>query len=269
MNRFRILQSHPDRLSYIIFAIYLALYPGTLLVVLFDVVPANGAVFGGVLLALQGLSVAAWLYSGLGRRAVVVIAGIVVGSCVVEYVGATYDVPFGAYDYTAQLGYRVASTVPAVILLAWLFSTVGTWAAAYVIAPHAPRMVRAALAGLFIVFFDLQIEPVATIIHQYWVWIDRGWYYGVPWVNFAGWWLTGTIFAYLFDPYFIARLRTAVPPHPLPFWHLFVCMGLFFAMNGRAGLWLAATWSVLGMLGIVFLKTRWVALTQAHRHEIV
>lgn len=268
MNRIRIFQSHPDRLSYIIFAIYLALYPGTLVALFFELVPANGAIFGGVLFALQGLSVAAWLYSGLGRRAVVVIVGIIVGSCVVEYVGATYDIPFGSYDYTDQLGYRVAATVPAVILLAWLFSTVGTWAAAYVIAPRAPRVIRAALAGLFIVYFDLQIEPVATIIFQYWVWIDSGWYYGVPWVNFAGWWLTGALFAYLFDPYFITRLRTDVSPHPLPFWHLFLCMGLFLAMNAIAGLWLAATLSVLGMIGIVFLQTRWVALTQAHRHEV-
>ena len=259
-------RAHPDRISYWLFALYVLLYPGSLVAVLFDLVPANGALFGGVLMAIQGLSVAAWLWSGLGKSSVLIILGIIVGSLCVEYVGATYDVPFGAYDYTDQLGWRVASTVPATILFAWLFSTVGTWACAYLIAPHASRITRASIAGLCIVLFDLQIEPVATIVHQYWVWLDRGWYYGVPWINFVGWWITGTAFAYAFDVRFIQRLQTNVHPHALPLWHLFACMGLFLAMNAHAGHWLAASISLGGMCAILLLRQRWVELANTHRH---
>lgn len=258
--------THPDRISYRLFALYALLYPGSLVAVLFDLVPANGALFGGVLMTIQGLSVAAWLWSGLGKAATPIILGIIGGSLSVEYVGATYDVPFGAYDYTDQLGWRVASTVPVTILFAWLFSTVGTWTCAYLVAPQASRMARAALAGLCIVIFDLQIEPVATIIHQYWIWVDRGWYYGVPWINFVGWWITGAVFAYMFDTRFIARLQRHMRPHAVPLWHLFACMGLFLAMNIRAGHWLAASVSFVGMCAILLLRRRWVVLTDPHRH---
>jgi uncharacterized membrane protein len=62
---------------------------------------------------------------------------------VVEYVGATYDIPFGAYDYTTMLGWRIADTVPVVIVLAWLFSATATWLCAFLLLPQAPAWQRA------------------------------------------------------------------------------------------------------------------------------
>ena len=259
------LWGHPDRWAIWWFAVYLIVYPGTLITVLLGQVPSNGAIFGGVLLAFQGMSVACLLWSRLRSKSLFVIATIMVGALLVEYVGATYDIPFGSYDYTTQLGWRIADTVPVVILLAWLFSTIGTWMCAYVIIPQAHPFVRAALAGCFIVLFDLQIEPVATIVNQYWVWVDTGWYYGVPWVNFVGWWLTGTTLALLTDSRLIHLFNAHTHVSRIPLWHLALCIGLFIAMNSVAGHWLAVAISVVSLVGLYAFVYSRIPLRDAHR----
>jgi len=50
-------------------------------------------------------------------------------------------------------------------------------------------------AATLVLLLDLQIEPVATRINQYWIWLDGGPYYGVPTANFVAWWLTGLVMA--------------------------------------------------------------------------
>lgn len=257
--------SYPDRWAYLWFTLYLAVYPGTLVTVMLEQVPANGAVFGGVLLGLQGMSVASLLWGRLQRTSLPIMATILVGALVVEYVGATYDIPFGSYDYTSQLGWRIADTVPVVILLAWLFSTIGTWMCAYLLIPHSHPLLRSALAGVFIVLFDLQIEPVATIVNQYWVWVDSGWYYGVPWVNFVGWWLTGTVLAFLNDTRLQTLFTPPFTPTQLPLWHLILCMGLFVAMNSLAGHWLAFGISLGSVIALWLFVFPRMPLRDTHR----
>jgi putative membrane protein len=51
------------------------------------------------------------------------------------------------------------------------------------------------LAATLVLLLDLQIEPVATAINRYWVWLDGGAYYGVPATNFAAWWAVGLVMA--------------------------------------------------------------------------
>jgi putative membrane protein len=58
---------------------------------------------------------------------------------------------------------------------------------------HATR--KMFLAATLVLLLDLQIEPVATAINRYWVWLDGGAYYGVPAANFVAWWAVGLVMA--------------------------------------------------------------------------
>lgn len=258
---------HPERWAYLSSLCYAMLYPGTLFVIVTNQIPPDGAVFAGVLICLQGISIALWLWNGLKHTSLLLVGGIFIGAFVIEYIGATYDVPFGAYDYTTELGWRLADTVPVVILFAWLLASVGTWLVAYLLAPQAAPWVRVGIAGICIVLFDLQIEPVATLVQRYWVWHDHGRYYGVPVMNFAGWLLTGMAFAWATDHLLLRRIHSNTRTTLLPLFHLILCMGMFLVMNFHAGHRIAAAISCVCMVTCVLLYPRWIVLTHAHRHQ--
>jgi uncharacterized membrane protein len=72
----------------------------------------------------------------------------------------------------------------------------GSWQLARLtLGERGGRIGLATLTGVLIVVLDLQIETVATLINNYWFWIDGGLYYGVPPQNFAGWWVVGFLIA--------------------------------------------------------------------------
>src|SRR5262249_983127 len=51
------------------------------------------------------------------------------------------------------------------------------------------------ITATLVLLLDLQIEPIATGVNQYWVWLDHGPYYGVPTANFVAWWVVGAAMA--------------------------------------------------------------------------
>jgi hypothetical protein len=48
------------------------------------------------------------------------------------------------------------------------------------------------------VMWDLTLDPRASTIQQQWIWEQGGGYFGVPLMNFVGWFLTVYIFLQLF-----------------------------------------------------------------------
>jgi len=258
----RLIWQHPERWARIVFLLYCAIYPGSIISLLANLVPDSARGFGGVFLLLQGLSIALYLYAYLGRSAWRPISIIMLGALFVEYVGATYDIPFGSYDYTTMLGPQLFATVPVIILFAWLMSLVGSWSLTYMAWPHAPRWLRALGCGLFIMIFDLQIEPVATIINNYWVWMEPGVYYGVPLVNFAGWWAVGTILAWCCDADLLRLMRATRGQTPFAIANLIGCTGMFVTMNALRGYSLAVAISVGFVIIVVLILRRWRVVAQ-------
>lgn len=194
------------RFALALFAIYLALLPGCVVVLALDRVPAWGDWMGGVLLVLQGLAALGWLIGFYGRRGALVGAAVFVLAWAVEHVGVTTGFPFGRYHYTDELQPQFFGVVPLAIACAWVMVAIGAWQLAggdqrpkvkdYV--PVFPEEVRPwplAAAATLVLLLDLQIETVATAINRYWVWIDSGPYYGVPTANFIAWWLVGLAMA--------------------------------------------------------------------------
>lgn len=256
---------HPARWARVIFLLYCAMYPYSIYALIGDLIPASERGFGGVFLVLQGLSIACYLYAYLGRSAWYTISIIMLGALFVEYAGATYDIPFGAYDYTNVLGWQIFATVPAVILFAWLMSLVGSWSLTYMVWPHAPRWLRAIGCGGFIMIFDIQIEPVATLINGYWIWMEPGPYYGVPLINFAGWWAVGTLLAYSCDTALLRLMHVTHGQIPFAIANLIGSTGMFVAMNAQRGYWLAVAVSGVFVVLLWISVWRWRKFTYAVR----
>jgi uncharacterized membrane protein len=195
-----------QRLALILFCIYLAVLPGSTIVVALDRVPGWGAWMGGALLLLQGAAALCWLLGRHGRRGGLAALLVFLLAWAVEYAGVTTGMPFGRYHYTGALQPQLFGVVPLAIPCAWLMVAAGAWQLTYDFrfwildfgsSSHKPQATsyKLARAATLVLLLDLQIEPVATKINHYWIWRDGGPYYGVPTANFVAWWLTGLAMA--------------------------------------------------------------------------
>ncbi len=176
----------------VLFLGYLAVFPGSTLLVALDRVPAWGVWFGGALLFLQGGAVLFWLIAEHGRRGA--LAGLLIGALAfaVEYIGETTGFPFGGYHYTDVLQPQILDVVPLAICAAWLMVVPAAWEIGRRLLPR--RTVPALLvAASLVLLLDLQIETVAALINGYWIWDGSGPYYGVPTANFVAWWVVGLL----------------------------------------------------------------------------
>jgi uncharacterized membrane protein len=117
------------------------------------------------------------------RRAAVAAAVVVVGTAVLERVGASTGWPFGEYDYTDVLQPQVAG-VPLAVVLAWFAMAVpAREVAARLVRPGWRVVVLGALA---LTAWDVMLDP-QMVEEGYWVWAADGVWRGVPLSNYAGW----------------------------------------------------------------------------------
>ncbi len=127
------------------------------------------------------------LYSRRGLARLFVGALIGFGS---EILGVATGIPYGRYHYTSTLGVSVAG-VPVVMLAAWMVLLSYAWfLASQVTSLQSRHRLSAALA---MTLFDLLIDPVAIGPMHLWVWDQLGIYYGVPFVNFIGWFVVSWV----------------------------------------------------------------------------
>jgi putative membrane protein len=181
------------RLIAILLWVYLFIYVFAVPMLLFDLVPTWGSWMGGFLNMLLGCLMALWLYANAGRRGLLA-AGCIVGLAgAVEYIGVTTGAPFGRYVYSDALGLKLDGAVPLPIPFAWLLVVPGALGAAQL--AGVPWRWLSSAAALLALLFDLLLEPFAVYIMDYWRWLDRGPYYGVPTANFIAWAVTGFVLA--------------------------------------------------------------------------
>ena len=93
-----------------------------------------------------------------------------------ELIGVHTGYPFGRYRYTAVLSPAIAG-VPVAIAFAWL-----------VLIDFVRGVTKDVLWGaLLMAAVDLVIDPLAAGPLHYWQWIDSGFYFGIPAINYVGW----------------------------------------------------------------------------------
>ncbi len=99
-----------------------------------------------------------------------------------EAIGVASGYPFGPYRYTPALAPMLLG-VPVVVVGAWVILFV------YVRQMHLGVVLGAALMAAL----DLVIDPLAANFLGYWEWQGSGPYYGVPLLNFIGWFAVALI----------------------------------------------------------------------------
>jgi putative membrane protein len=104
--------------------------------------------------------------------------------------------PFGHYHYTERLGPKLG-TVPLLIMPAYFAMCYVSWNLAHIVldkfdhrADALQRFAVPVIAAFIMVMWDLSMDPARSTLAQSWIWHDGGSYFGVPFVNFMGWYLT-------------------------------------------------------------------------------
>ena len=164
----------------------------------------------------------------------------------IEWLGSSTGFPFGRYHYTALLQPQLLG-VPLLIPLAWLMMLAPAWGVAQIIqTPLTPgpsptggegrkigrRFALAALSGLVFTAWDLYLDP-QMVTRGLWVWETPGAYFGIPWSNYLGWWLSATLLTLVVRP-------RDLPARPLLLiyaltWVLqAVALGMFWGQPGPA-----------------------------------
>lgn len=201
--------------------------------------------FGRLHIAVSALALAVVLVGRSGARWVPALAGAYAVAFLAEHLGTGYGIPFGGYEYTGLLGYKLGGRVPALIPLSWFLMGLPAWVVARAAFPGSSAR-RIGVAALTLVAWDLALDPAMSFLTPYWIWQDTGPYYGMPWVNLAGWFLTGLAIMALLE-----LLGGSMRPEELPVrW-----MGAYFllvllmpaGMLAAAGHWPAVAATAVGV----------------------
>jgi uncharacterized membrane protein len=205
--------------------------------------------------SFYGCAVGNMLFGGLAVVAVAVLRDRQSGlwafaliysiSLVSELLGTTYGLPFGAYSYTALLGFKLFDRVPLLIPLSWFTMSWACWVIA-----RQRRDGRSAviLATALLVAWDLLLDPAMSKVTSYWIWGQSGTYYGMPWMNLLGWGVTGLVLFVILSkiaPAPHSELRFAISVYIINF-----ALPLGFCVLNQY--WLAV-WAGLGAIAIAFL----------------
>ncbi len=225
-------------------------------------------VMAGVI--LQASAVLAILQSNWGVWRVVSIVLLVVPlTWLIEYVGSNTGIPFGVYHYTDVLQPQVGG-VPAIIPLAWLMMLPPSWAVATAIlqsdkvvkwqsgrvapmqsAIRSPQF--AILSGLALTAWDFFLDP-QMVGWGYWIWDQPGGYFGIPWVNFLGWWLSGTLVT--------LAIMGLIRPQSLPVRPLLLIYAITWALQSIGQ---AIFWGQPGPAAVGFVAMGGLLLVSLHR----
>jgi uncharacterized membrane protein len=114
--------------------------------------------------------------------------------------------PFGRYYYTEVLGPKLF-LVPVLIGGAYAGAGYLSWIVAHVLLDRMGPSDRFAIwalpivSAVLMVSWDLSLDPSASTVGKSWIWIDGGGFFGVPFQNFMGWYLTVFLFLAPFSRY--------------------------------------------------------------------
>lgn len=148
------------------------------------------------------------------RDTAVMFAIIAVVSFVFEAVGTNTGFPFGTYFYPESVNGPLLLGVPPLLPLVYVsMGYVCFWIARLLLA-HTGTLRKqdvipvAGIAAMLMVLWDLSFDPTqSTVLHHY-IWTNGGPYFGVPFMNFIGWFINSFTFYLLIGWYFSYQSRS-------------------------------------------------------------
>jgi uncharacterized membrane protein len=192
-------------------------------------------------------------------RVVLIAASVLIATWGVEALGSATGFPFGEYAYTSKLQPQ-SGGVPWLIPIAWLMMLPPAWAVAASLAEglqlrhqRTTGILFAGIAGLAFTVWDFYLDP-QMVAHELWLWETPGGYFGIPWSNFAGWWLTSAFLTWFIRPRQISR-----PPlltiYALTWILQAIGLGIFWGQPGPA---------VVGFLSMGFFVISFLYMELRH-----
>jgi putative membrane protein len=238
-------------------------------------VMAMGFTYGGAttvtLGAISGLAFLAWAVGA--RKALITFLVAFILALTSEYVGTRWDYPFGAYEYSSQLGYKIGGKVPFNIPTSWFYMLVASLAICGRFLKGTDDNVSkwwwSLVGGVVLTLWDVSMDPaMVKTNHWFWEigdlshrsqfeqWIGNPIFFGMPITNWLGWLLTGILVARVMLAFVPPSEWVAkVAPHRLPI--------ALYAINGLLPIAICFRWDMVpaGVLGtIAMVIPLWAAL---------
>jgi putative membrane protein len=157
-------------------------------------------VFGAATMLALGLVWLGW------RKTAIFFAASVTISLASELVGTTTGWPFGNYAYTEGLGPKVLGRVPYTIPLSWFYMGFASYLLADAVlarwtirsgGAHPRAWAAVVLGAWFLLVWDLVLDPAMaheSLPVKFWIWYERGPFFGMPIQNLVAWFVTGLAF---------------------------------------------------------------------------
>lgn len=160
---------------------------------------------------------------GVNGIAVLLLLSELVGNFM-ENLSIHTGFPFGHYYYT-QNGIPFLLQVPITIGLAYFAVGYMAWTVANILLDKADEKMKTpfslialpVVASFLMVMWDVVIDPTSSTIEHTWIWLNGGPYFGVPFTNYLGWFLTVFIFFQLFA-LFLKKAPAPVKESSLHYW---------------------------------------------------
>ncbi len=170
-----------------------------------------------------------------------------------ELMGTYTGVPFGGYEYTGLLGYRVANLVPLLIPFSWFMMAFPS----YILAKRmiSGKILVWILGAVLLTIWDLTLDPAMSDLTPYWQWENSGPYYGMPLVNLLGWLGTGFLIMIGFHVLNVDKLVDRIPTSIMEIYYISV-IALSLGMTLLAGYWLPGILTLVALAGIRILLSR-------------
>jgi carotene biosynthesis associated membrane protein len=164
-----------------------------------------------------------------------------------ELAGTTVGIPFGAYSYTNALGPKILGHVPWLIPVSWFMMALPSFAlAADPQRGPVSRIRRVVVASLILLAWDLSLDPAMSAATAFWVWGEQGAYYGMPWLNLFGWFVTGLALMAALAALRADRWVDVLPRRWLAGYYG-ANLALSVGLAAVAGMWMAVIVSVIGL----------------------
>ena len=192
------------------------------------------------------------------------IIGVIGG--ITHGIGAATAIPFGPFAYSEGCGPKFFNTLAWPIPALWVIVVLNSRGVARLILRPWRKLKSygfwlIGITTLLVILFDLALEPFASQVNRYWIWLPTNFpvtWQGVPLVNSLGW-LVATLLMLVFaTPPLInkqSRSRKTVPDyHPLIVWLL--GLGLFATGAGVHQLWVVVGFCVAAGIVTTFFALR-------------
>lgn len=129
---------------------------------------------------------------GFGKGLAVLLS-LGIFALVIETIAVKTGLPYGKFSYGSAIGYKILGATPWPVAFAYPPILLGAF---WLARKATTKAWSIPLTALFALVADIVLDPALTRM-QLWQWENPGPFYGVPLLNFVGWFVSGLLGAML------------------------------------------------------------------------